>query len=91
MLVYIYQVTMDGEWLHENGNVHDEVDLTIPSDDIDSFLNNLPIIDDDVEDTTDEDYTGASSSRKKRGRASKSSKRHKAYQIQHLEAYDIFT
>ncbi|KAM0908345.1 hypothetical protein ACQ4PT_015532 [Festuca glaucescens] len=87
---------MDAEWQQQIGNVHDDLDLTIPSDDKDSFWNNLAIVDDDnvdnVEDPTDEDYadedyTGSSSSRnKRRGRASKRTKRHSREQIQQLEA-----
>ncbi|KAM0908344.1 hypothetical protein ACQ4PT_015531 [Festuca glaucescens] len=77
---------MDGKW---HGNVHDELDLTIRSDDKDSFWDSVSIDDDDddVDDPTDEDYTGASSSRNKRKRgASKHSKRHSRDQIQQLEA-----
>jgi hypothetical protein len=92
MLVSIYQVSMDGKWY---GNVHDELDLTIPSDDKDSFWDSVSIDDDDdddVEDPTDQDYTCASSSRNKRKwRASKHSHRHSRDQIQQLEAYNIYT
>uniref|UniRef100_A0ACD5ZXY9 Uncharacterized protein n=1 Tax=Avena sativa TaxID=4498 RepID=A0ACD5ZXY9_AVESA len=90
MLVSIFQATMDREGQQENGNVHDQLDLTIPSDDKDSFWNNLAIVDDDnnddVDDDDDEDYTGASSSRRRKRRASKPAKRHCREQIQQLEA-----
>jgi hypothetical protein len=81
---------MDAEWQQQIGNVHDDLDLTIPSDDKDSFWNNLAIVDDDnvdnVEDPTDEDYTGLR--KKRRGRASKRTKRHSRELIQQLEAYN---
>ncbi|CAM0874983.1 unnamed protein product [Alopecurus aequalis] len=82
---------MDGEWQQQNGNVHDELNLSIPIDDKDEFWNNLAIIDDEDDDdahATDEDYTGAASSSKKRRRrtVSRNAKRHSTEQIQQLEA-----
>ncbi|KAM3293937.1 hypothetical protein ACQJBY_037066 [Aegilops geniculata] len=79
------KVAMVGEWQPQNGQVHDEIDLSIPTDDKGFISSNTGTTDDDDEDvaTGGEDITGAgsatASNMRKRGR-------HANHQIRELEA-----
>ncbi|VAI02690.1 unnamed protein product [Triticum turgidum subsp. durum] len=75
-------VAMVGEWQPQNGQVHDEIDLSIPVDDKDLIWSNTGTMNDDEDvATADEGITdaGSASHMRKRGR-------HANRQIQELEA-----
>lgn len=78
---------MVGEWQPQNGQVHDEIDLSIPIDDKDFIWSSTGTIDDDEDvATADEDITAAGSAgnMRKRGRHAR---RHCKEHLQELEAY----
>ncbi|XP_044377665.1 homeobox-leucine zipper protein ROC5-like [Triticum aestivum] len=72
---------MVGEWQPQNGQVRDEIDPSIPTDDKDFISSNTGTTDDDKDvATADEDTTGAGSASNMRKRG-----RHANHQIRELE------
>ncbi|XP_048573285.1 homeobox-leucine zipper protein ROC6-like isoform X1 [Triticum urartu] len=76
------KVAMVGEWKPQNGQVHDEIDPSIPTDNKDFIRSNTGTMDDDDDvATADEAITGAGSASNTRKRG-----RHANRQIRELEA-----
>uniref|UniRef100_A0A453HF74 Uncharacterized protein n=1 Tax=Aegilops tauschii subsp. strangulata TaxID=200361 RepID=A0A453HF74_AEGTS len=77
------KIAMVGEWKPQNGQVRDEIDPSIPTDDKDFISSNTGMTDDDKDvATADEDTTGAGSASNMRKRG-----RHANHQIRELETY----